>query len=186
MGYSVNCACGNRIEVSATQAGTDLPCRCGRRIRVPRLSELRSPAGEPAYEPSPVLIIRLLYGSGSQAVGGDSCAFCYATPVNRVACRIECEKPIIKGEHSWLFWIFLGALAPALALLYSVIKDKPEVVGEATVLDVQISLCCSCQERTPGRHALREALCRNRDFARLFDKFPTAKVSLTRDVRETA
>jgi len=99
-------------------------------------------------------------------------------------CHIECEKPIRKGEHSWLFWLFFGLLAPVYALFYSLVKREPEVVSEGTMLEVLISLCSSCQERTPGAHALKEALCREQDFARLFDKFPYARVGLARLVRK--
>jgi hypothetical protein len=102
--------------------------------------------------------------------------------VDQILCHIECEKPILKGEHSWLFWIFFGLLAPVYAVFYSLVKQEPEVIGEGTALDVPISLCPFCQERASGANVLREALCRNQDFARLFDKFPSAKVWLLRDV----
>ena len=40
--FSVACACGDQVTVTEAVAGTTLLCRCGRSIRVPSLSELRS------------------------------------------------------------------------------------------------------------------------------------------------
>jgi len=41
----VTCQCGERISVTSGMAGTDVRCRCGCEIPVPRLGELRGQAG---------------------------------------------------------------------------------------------------------------------------------------------
>ena len=177
MGYWVKCSCGNRMEVAGTQAGLEISCPCGRMVRVPPWSVLRREAGESAYEPGPEMVIRHVYGSGDPEISGRACALCASGPVHQVLCRIECEKPVRRGEHSWLFWLFFGLLAPAYAIFYSFVKGEPEVVSEGTVLEVLLPLCSSCLKQKPG--AAKEALRRHPDFARLFDKFPAAKVSLS-------
>jgi hypothetical protein len=40
--FQVSCACGGQITVTEAQAGATVLCRCGRSLRVPSLSELRS------------------------------------------------------------------------------------------------------------------------------------------------
>src|SRR5947207_9039133 len=48
--YSIDCECGATNPVSASQAGGSLACRCGRVLRVPRLSQLRMAKGLSAHE----------------------------------------------------------------------------------------------------------------------------------------
>lgn len=39
--FAVTCECGASLSALATQAGSTVACRCGRQVKVPRLSELR-------------------------------------------------------------------------------------------------------------------------------------------------
>ena len=41
MSFTIRCVCGNRLEVSAGRAGTQLRCACGRTIEVPLLTDLQ-------------------------------------------------------------------------------------------------------------------------------------------------
>jgi hypothetical protein len=50
MNYQVICLCGNIVPVSASMAGSEVACRCGREVSVPSLGVLQA-AGE---EPRPV------------------------------------------------------------------------------------------------------------------------------------
>jgi hypothetical protein len=175
MPYWVDCTCGHRTEVTETQAGTEIPCQCGKAVLIPRLSELRSQAGEAAEDPSPELVIRYLYGSGKEAVGGNACACCDATPVDRVLCFIECEKPAT-AEHSWLFWVFFGLMSLPLAIFYYFVKREPKVLSEGKVLEFHLSLCSACRKAALGSDSLQEVLRREPVFARLLVKYPTARV----------
>jgi hypothetical protein len=176
MEYWVTCTCGNRIEVSESQAGTTTPCRCGNQVPVPRLSKLRSQAGKSAQDTSPELVIRYLYGSGKEVVGGNACLICDATPVVPVLCFIECEKPMSKGEHSWLFWIFFGLFNLTLALFYYFVRREPKIVSEGKAFEFRVALCSPCQKASLGDNTLQESLRREPVFARLFDKYPDARV----------
>jgi hypothetical protein len=42
MNYSLPCSCGEPIIVSAAQAGSEATCTCGKVVRVPSLSKLKS------------------------------------------------------------------------------------------------------------------------------------------------
>ncbi|TWU43583.1 hypothetical protein Poly51_63250 [Rubripirellula tenax] len=46
-GYGIDCACGNRLIVSASQAGGVAACRCGSEVSVPPLSQLKSTGPQP-------------------------------------------------------------------------------------------------------------------------------------------
>ena len=48
MSYQVTCACGKSHAVTLADAGTSLPCGCGRTVEVPPLHKLREHAGETA------------------------------------------------------------------------------------------------------------------------------------------
>lgn len=176
MEYSVTCSCGHRVAVSASQAGMTVTCACGGSISIPRLSTLRKQSGETAYDASPELIIRYSYSQPHQAVGGEACAICGASTVDRIRIFVECEKPIRKGEHPWFVWIFMALFSVPMTLLYSMVRREPELVSEAKVLEAAVSLCKSCQPGALTAHSLREILLREPEFARLFDKYPSARV----------
>jgi hypothetical protein len=126
---------------------------------------------------NPEMVIRYVYGSGKEAFGGDTCAQCGATPVDRVLCFVECEKPIRKGDHSWFFWVFFMLMAPAYALVYSFLKREPKVVSEGKALEFYMALCSACQKAAAGSDSLQKVLRREEVFARLLDKYPAATVS---------
>ena len=69
MEYSVTCSCRNIIPVTATQAGTEVACRCGRTVMVPRLSQLRTAVGRAAYKPTVIEAIDRLICSGDLPFG---------------------------------------------------------------------------------------------------------------------
>src|SRR5262245_55140066 len=60
MKYEVRCECGKVHKVSGSDAGTSVPCECGRKVEVPPLHTLRAAAGEAALSPV-VRIQSLLY-----------------------------------------------------------------------------------------------------------------------------
>jgi hypothetical protein len=122
------------------------------------------------------MIIRYTYGSGKQAVGGNICAHCGATPVQNVLCSIECEKPISTGEHSWLFWAFFGLLNLPLTLFYSLIKREPTIVSKGKSLEFNLALCPSCQRAGLGADSLKDILRREPAFAHLLAQYPAAQV----------
>jgi hypothetical protein len=177
MPYWVNCACGKSIEVTDTQAGAVLTCSCGKGVPVPRLSELRKQSSEIAFDASPEMVIRYVYGSGKEAVGGDACACCSGVPVDRVLCLVECEKPQSKGQHSWLFWIFMGLFSLPWAFIYYVVRLGQRLeMTEGKSFEFYLSLCSSCQKPALEGDLLRKIVCQEPAFARLFAKYPEAKV----------
>jgi hypothetical protein len=73
MTYAVRCECGDAVEVTAAQAGSDVACRCGRLVHVASLSRLREMAGQDAYEAGTIDTINRMIRDGDLP-WGDTCA----------------------------------------------------------------------------------------------------------------
>lgn len=180
MGYWIDCACGNRVEVTATQAGMKVPCACGKELDVPKLSVLRQQEGSGAPAVSPELIVDRLYCKGGRPAGDGVCLRCLTPTADRLACMVECEKPWVRNESSWPVVLILILCGPLLALLYALFRPREEarVFSEGKLYRFEISLCSVCQGNVQSVSDLTRVLRRDRDLARLLDKYPSAQVSL--------
>lgn len=176
MTYCIRCACGNRTEVTESQAGTEIPCSCGRVVAIPRLSQLRKEAGAAAAETSPELLIRYSYGYGRKPLGGDACTRCHATPAESVLCFIECERPVHEADHYSLFWLILAVLQAPLALIYLLVHGETKVRSEGTQIEFHLALCASCRAEAPEADWLEDVVCVEPAFDRLFAKYPDAQI----------
>ena len=173
--------------MTAGQAGTDLTCTCGKTVTVPRLSQLRTQAGETAGGASPELVILCTYANDQQPVGGNACLSCGTTTTNRVACSIEYEKPWVKKEGTGLDRILAFVLFGLLGWLYFRIgRRERRVFGEHKLFKVSVTLCPACEGPRLKPLELREILRNEPQFDRLFEKYPEAKVSIdpVQNVRE--
>jgi hypothetical protein len=186
MAYTVRCLCGNQLEVTAGQAGTQVACTCGKTVTVPRLSELRSQAGESAGGASPELAILYTYANDNQPVGADRCLNCDTPTTNRLACSIEYERPWLKGERSFISWLVAFLIFGIYAIIYSLIRRGETVFGEQKVFRLAVTICPSCEKGIRTRRDLRNILCNEPQFDRLFEKYPEAKLSIDplHEVRE--
>jgi hypothetical protein len=178
MGYWIDCACGNRVEVTATQAGMKVPCACGKQLDVPKLSVLRRQEGSGAPPVSPELIVNRLYCHGGHPVGGGVCLRCVTPTGDRLACVVECEKPWVRSESAWPVVVILLLIGPIFALIYSLFRSRGdgEVLSEGKIYRFEASLCSVCQGNVQSVGDLKRALRRDADLARLLDKYPDAKV----------
>lgn len=186
MPYSVRCSCGKDVEVTAGQAGTDVACACGNTITVPRLSELRSQAGESADGASPELAILYTYGNDIEPVGGDKCLNCGSATTNRIRCSLEYERPWLKGERSFVNRVIAILIFGICALIYSLIRRGGVVLGELKVFRLAVTMCPACEKASLTPHGLRTILRKESQFDRLFDKYPSAQIYIdpVREVRQ--
>src|SRR5215204_1880421 len=89
--FSVPCECGAMLAVTAAEAGGALPCRCGRSVRVPRLSELRRAQGMDAGESSVRDTIARMIREGELPWG--SCCAVTGFPTKDVLLfDVQCER----------------------------------------------------------------------------------------------
>src|SRR5947208_3547697 len=107
MPYRIACECGESVTVAETAAGTTALCRCGRKVVIPSLRELRRQAGVPESGPSPELAVEALLLAG-ELPEEDHCVLCGVATDATVCCRTECERAYVRsGQPSW--WVYLLA-----------------------------------------------------------------------------
>jgi len=122
MTFSFSCECGNTLEVTATQAGTEIPCLCGDAVRVPLLSQLRQLAGQGAYEVDTVDTIIRMTRDG-ELPHGDICVISGFPTSDTYDLYVQCESKWIKGLGKgqylfliltciflpiWIIWVLVG------------------------------------------------------------------------------
>ncbi len=184
MTFSVSCDCGNTLDVTSTQAGTDIPCTCGRTVRVPRLSQLRQLAGQGAYEAGTIDTINRMIRDG-ELPPGDTCAVSGLPTSDSYELYVQCESKWIKGPGTgrylfviftivflpfWIIWVLLGK-----ALLDEERRELGRDRSVYTPLRVR-------QEHHQQLHSMRsQSKLRKllRDvpiYAKLLDEFPRAKI----------
>jgi hypothetical protein len=176
MEYQLACACGKRIEVAATQAGTKVTCTCGNVVAVPRLSVLRRQNASAESSASPELVINQRYSYGRRPVGGNICLECKEPTDGRLWCIIECEKAWVRGDVPWYTWILNGILLSFGWAAVCQFRTQPEVIGEDRSYRVILALCSACQVELQDAQAFKEVLQGVPDFARLFERYPAAEV----------
>ena len=110
--YSVDCDCGKTLPVVKSDAGSAIQCRCGRTVRVPRLSLLRRAKGEGALESGILDRIARMIRDG-QLPAGDCCAVSGFPTKDVMLFDVQCETSYVKGERKW-GWalVILGFFMP--------------------------------------------------------------------------
>ena len=185
MKYSFSCECGNDLEVTATQAGTEISCACGNDARVPLLSQLRKLAGQGAYEAGTIETIIRLTRDG-ELPHGDICVISGLPTSDCYELYVQCEskwmKGIGKGQYLliiltmvllpiWILWFFLGK---ALA------NDERQELGRDRGVYAPIRVRQEFHEQlrqTRSQAKLRKALRTVPVYSSLLDEFPRAKIT---------
>src|SRR5687768_7220973 len=154
MNYFVDCECGVRHPLVATQAGTSLACGCGRQVAVPLLSQLRRQAGQDAYITNAAERVAKTLSDGRVPTDG-RCLVCerQTSLVNR--CQAICERVWVQRNRNVLakvigvFALIYAPFVTALTLLMrpKVVDDKVEERGREVVVTLAYHLCDSCRER---------------------------------------
>lgn len=176
MTYAVDCPCGTSIAVTASQAGSDVTCACGRTVRVPRLSELRSGAGLAAFESGPADTVRSMLQSG-ELPWGNVCAVSGAPTFDVLELYVECERTYVRGRHSPLVMFFVALYSPIIGLL--MLKSRQELFGRDTYIRTPLRVDKACQGRllrNAGQRKLRRLLRTVPAYEKLLDAYPRARV----------
>lgn len=155
MQFRLTCECGESITVSEGAAGVDMPCDCGRSIRVPSLAKLREQAGLEAVPITPETRIRGMITAGE--LPGTTCIACGADAAAHVPLLAVCEREYKAGGGRG------DGFSPYLLLvpfgrLYAVMtssRQNDEFHGRETVVPVPLALCDSCRQRIPGSVGVR-------------------------------
>jgi hypothetical protein len=166
--YSVTCECGLTQQVTGADAGSELPCQCGRTIAVPSLQRLRVSTGEPPVS-AEVMLERLLL---TKRLPEETHCLCCDTPTTDTACvTVACERPEVR-EPGW-------SLNP-LALLFGWIcltrsYDSGEV-GRDVSFRLPVRLCRGCGASLSPIN-VRDTLRKVTVYRQLLEKYPDAAIS---------
>jgi len=173
--YGVKCQCGRSTAVTKADAGGEVQCQCGERVRVPRLSDLRRQAGQAAYEIGPVDRIRRLIAEG-QLPQAKICHVSLRPTTDVLLVTVECETPYTRGGYSWWWYLLFVMVSPFLAILAA--RQDTETAGRETVLRLPLSIDAEFQPEVRQYSAarLRIMLRADPNYSQLLDEFPRAKV----------
>ncbi len=187
MTYPIHCECGAMLEVTSAQAGGDLPCHCGRRVRIPALSELRQMAGLAPHETSAVDTINRMIRQGDLP-WGDVCAVSGMPTADCVTLHVQCESKWVQGAGEGRPRTFLRAILFVFG--YILIKigpspSNPETNEVGRERSVVVPLLVREEHQAPLRKSqsqskLRELLRSVPIYAELLDEFPEAQISVHR------
>ena len=181
MSYRVPCACGGAVEVKAADAGADLPCRCGRTVRVPLLSQLRRSAGESPASGSVIDTITFLVNDGK--LPPDSCCAVSGLPCDEThRFYVECERMWVKGgwtTGSILFNVIAWFVVPFWTLKLLLTRNEPpELLGRERGVYVPLRVRSEFKPklRKMSQAQLRAMLRSVEIYQKLLDQYPNATI----------
>ena len=180
MGPAIQCACGNRIAVSTTQAGSQVLCDCGQLHAVPALSELRRQSGLPKYELNAVDTIRQMVAAGEMP-GGKNCVGCGCETQSSLTCEVECQSPWLKNNNYWSVLI-LSIIAPIQVFKnFDKLNKKATVMGQECVVRAPLRLCDRCAAKVgTSQKKLKNLLEQVPAYADLLHEYPNSGITAVR------
>jgi hypothetical protein len=187
MAFHVECACGQRIEVSAGMAGSEVRCGCGELNRVPGLSELRRCVGQEAYVTNTVEQVNKMLARG-ELPPGSNCMICHSPTRAALTCELVCAKSWtrkmeVDQESRDPLYEALGFFL--LGLLWKLVtarrRFEKKTMGHDVSVRVPLRLCDACRRSLGGlrrSRAIKRLLRQVPVYARLLEEYPRAKVRI--------
>lgn len=167
--YPVSCACGTVHEVSAGSAGSTFACECGRPVEVPSLVKLKASVGKAAV--SADFELDQLVGTSALPME-ETCGACGAATAGVRHVNVSCERSEERQSTTWA-WSPLALLAGAVRFVG---ERTTRRLGRDVAYRLPVRVCDGCAARSWPRTEVRALLERTPLYARLFDKYPHAKV----------
>jgi len=186
MSYSIDCSCGKNIEVSSSQAGSEIVCSCGKPLTVPRLSELRKSVGLGAYETGIVDTINRMITQG-ELPGENICAYSGMPTTDVLIVIIQYEQRFRKTEDSEVtaVTILLGFFIPFwwFFKLFSMIgagRIRTDDLGRDSEVKVPLRVCKEFHKKLArgwSRNAVRKMLKAVPIYNQLLDEYPKSVIN---------
>jgi hypothetical protein len=179
MPYHVECRCGQKLAVTADEAGTTVRCECGEGVPVPSLSKLRATAGIGSYETGAIDTIRRMLDQGALP-WGDACAVSGRPTRDVLQVEVQCERlhvPKDPARFALLLAVCGGPLWAAMAL----VSRQHPTHGRDTVVVVPLRVCCEYHRGLSSwwmNRKLRRLLRSVPVYARLLDEYRGATISV--------
>lgn len=172
--YPVACECGKEQAVTGGQAGSSLPCACGRTMEVPSLGALKRSVGQASISADLEIKHRLAEGSLPLE---DDCVLCGAATRNVVMTRVVCEQAEKRDRIPWWYWLLIPiGLWVAVLVLVAYARGESRTLGRDVTFRLPVRVCDECDPGVWTLDAAREALLRSPLYARLLGKYPHAQV----------
>jgi hypothetical protein len=187
--FSVDCECGRQIKVAASQAGTEIPCDCGRLTSVPLLSKLRTSSGLDAYESGIVGTINRMIAEG-ELPWGDECAISGLPTLEICELKVHCEKQWTKTDTDSTRWFLFVAILLSPFLFFRVwlrnerTDPSTEVHGRDTVVrtPLRVRKEFAAKLGRMNQRKLKRLLKTVPIYEALLKEYPGSTVLATRDV----
>lgn len=175
------CECGYSLPISAASAGTLVPCRCGRQVKIPKLSELRRLSGQPVDSLVGIADrLRTMY-LDKQLPPDRHCIHCQVKTDATLECWVECERARASSAGAWenIFGALLLVLSPVKGLMYHAVRNGSEVeaIGNDLVVRTPLAVCGNClpaMNRKPMH--IRDLLRSVPLYGELLEAYPGANV----------
>ena len=178
MSFHYTCECGYALPVAASAAGTFVPCRCGKQVKVPKLSELKRLSGQ-QVEPLAGIAdyLRTMYLE-KQLPPDTHCVTCKSKTTGTLDCWVECERTFDREGKQWGMAMLFVFSIPLwlLARVFSGVR-KHEVDGRELVVRTPLPLCENCRKSTArGEANIRQLLLGVGIYRQLLERYPGARI----------
>lgn len=178
MPYLIHCACGNGIQVEATQAGSTTACRCGALVHVPNLSTLRKQAGEQTLGRDLLAEIRRQIKSGEYPPKG-LCPLTSDQPNCVVQVHVQCEKSWQKADRSLAEQIAYLLVFGWMGAFLGRQSNPPETLGRDTEILLPLRIRSEAKQEflrlKPAK--LKALFVAYPLYRELLEKYPNATVT---------
>jgi hypothetical protein len=175
--FTVDCSCGRRIGVTASDAGTNVSCDCGKLVRVPSLSALRELSGADPYEAGTIDTINRMI-SRKELPAGHTCTISREQTQDVLTCSVIVSREIVYQDGFLLRYVLRGGLLGwLLRTVYLFVKVAPAPGSEIEVpAPIRLSARYHERYRRAGPGRLRRLLRRVPIYAKLMEEYPHARV----------
>lgn len=176
--FHCTCECGYVLPIAASSAGTIVPCRCGKQVKVPKLSELKRLSGQQAEPLAGIAdYLRIMYLE-KQLPPDTHCVCCQSKTPEILDCWVECERTYDRNGKGWAMAILFVWSLPLYLLTKAFNRGVAhEVDGRELIVRTPLSICEKCLSTTSRNSAnIRQLLQRVELYRQLLDHYPQAQV----------
>lgn len=180
MPYHVTCACGEAFPVDADQAGSIQLCSCGSAVRVPKLSQLRTGAGESAIPRDAVGRINAMIAS-HEVPSVRVCPLSRQTADAVAYLHVQCdtERGITRetGFLHALMWFAL--IGPWMVLMERLRPEPGRDEGHDIFIVLPLNIAASARDKLArlSQRRLVRILQTEPAYRELLRQYPKAKIT---------
>jgi hypothetical protein len=173
--YPVACECGVVHQCPAGYAGSRFACKCGKRVEVPVLSELRAGAGQAVLSPDAEIPALM---AAKALPEEEDCCLCGCRTPDTLMLLATCEMPEAPSavgqiaKSGCLLAPVLGFWGILIAAVRLQQISKAEATGRQVQLRFPLRMCQACAAEVSSWDVVRRAMRRTPVYARLLDKYP--------------